>query len=1094
MRFQILGPARAFREDGTPVAVGGARLRALLTALALRPGHSIPVAVLVDAVWVDLPPADAAGALHALVGRLRRALGPGTVASADGGYALRAAPADIDAHRFEQLARDGTRTLAADDPTAALALFDEAIALWPGGPALADLPEHSAEAGRLGTRLLAARRGRLGALLALRRAEEASPELMALCEEHPLDEPLQALRLRALRATGRTAEALDAYETLRRDLAERLGTDPGEELRSLHAELLTPSGQEAAVEEPPRSGGGLRARLTSFVGRQDDIASIGTDLMQARLVTLLGPGGAGKTRLSMEAAEAADAGRRWPDGVWLVELAPVDDPSTLPEVVLTALGARQTVLPGAKTEELRAVDRGSGDAPLVRLTEHCGGRRMLLLLDNCEHVVSAAALLTEELLARCPGVTVLATSREPLGVPGEVLRPVEPLPGPMALRLLTERGTAARPDFRPEDDPEAAAEICRRLDGLPLAIELAAARLRILTPRQIADRLDDRFLLLTGGARTVLPRQQTLRAVVDWSWDLLGAEERAALCALSVFAGDCDLPAVEAVCGPDAIGLLGSLVDKSLVVATATAQTAFGTGMRYRLLETIGEYAAERLDESGRRAEVERRHLVHFRELARRTDPLLRGHGQTAAIVVFQNEYENLRAALRRAVAAEDEHEALSLVHALAWYWQIRDLRADARHWSGAVAALGPDPFAAPTVPAPPLYERCTDAPPPMGPDVLVEARRGVRLIHLASMSHELDERTMPEAVEYCGRIIEVYRLGVPQTCRTPGVLWIHAVMLTGEPGRMLRLVDQTVESCRSLGDDWDLASALQLRANMLANRGDMAGEAARDADESLALFTRLGDSWGAAEALSVRGESYERIGDHARAAEDFRDAIRHAQQLGALSQAAVLKTRLAGVMTEPEQGAEAEALLREVLAEADRHSHMVEPAARMTLAVWLNRTGRTEEARAELERLLGTFRYSGLAMFEGLVHGLLAWTANLDGRYADALARAREALARARDPLGALVAPQMPAVHLMTMARALAGLGGADRIANAARLLGAADALLPPGYSPAAQERTSYENAESAVRAGLTDAAYKVLYAEGGCLTVDEAVSLAAV
>ncbi|MFC5172973.1 ATP-binding protein [Streptomyces mutomycini] len=1091
MRYQILGPARAFREDGTPVTVGGARLRALLTALALRPGHSIPVPLLVDAVWVDAPPADAAGALHALVGRLRRALGPGTVTSADGGYALCAAPSDIDAHRFEQLARDGTRLLAAGDAAAALALLDEALALWPGGPALADLPEHSTEAGRLGTRLFETRRGRLGALTALGRAEEALPELMALCDEHPLDEPLQALRLRALRATGRTAEALDAYETLRRDLADRLGADPGDELRSLHGELLAPPGQEAASEEPAGPGGKLRARLTSFVGRQDDIASIGADLVRARLVTLLGPGGAGKTRLSMEAAEAADAGRRWPDGVWLAELAPVEDPSTVPEVVLTALGARQTVLPGAKTEELRAVDRGTGDAPLVRLTEHCGGRRMLLLLDNCEHVVDAAARLTEEVLARCPGVTVLATSREPLGVPGEVLRPVEPLPGPMALRLFTERGVAARPGFRPEDDPEAAAEICRRLDGLPLAIELAAARLRILTPRQIADRLDDRFLLLTGGARTVLPRQQTLRAVVDWSWDLLGAEERAVLCALSVFAGDCDLPAVEAVCGAGALGLLGSLVDKSLVVASAP--TASGTGMRYRLLETIGEYAAERLDESGRRPGVERRHLVHFRELARRTNPLLRGDGQRAAIAVFENEYENLRAALRRAVAAADEHEALCLVHTLAWYWQIRDLRADARHWSGAVAALGPDPFAAPAVPAPPLHARCTDAPPPMPPDLLVEARRGVRLIHLASMSHELDRWTMPEAVEYCGRIVEVYWPGVPQTCRTPGVLWIHAVMLTGEPGRLLQLVDRAVEACRSLGDDWDLASALQLRANMLANRGDKTGEAARDADESLALFTRLGDSWGAAEALSVRGESYERVGDNAGAAKDFRAAIRHAQQLGALSQVAVLKTRLAGVLTEPGQDAEAEAVLREVLAEADRHSHMVEPAARMTLAVWLNRTGRTDEARAELERLLGTFRYSSLATFEGLVHGLLAWTANLDGRYADALDRAREALDRARDPLGALVAPQMPAVHLMTMARALAGLGGTVRVANAARLLGAADALLPPGYSPAAQERTSHEDAEAAVRTGLTDAAYELLYAEGGRLTVDEAASLSA-
>jgi predicted ATPase len=235
-----------------------------------------------------------------------------------------------------------------------------------------------------------------------------------------------------------------------------------------------------------------------------------------------------------------------PDGVWLAELAPVDDPSNVPEAVLTALGARETVLRGAGAEEMRVVaDRD--DNPLARLIEHCARRRMLLVLDNCEHVVAAAAHLVEQLLQRCPGLTVLATSREPLGVPGELVRPVEPLAEPYALRLLADRGAAARPGFTIADDPDAAAEICRRLDGLPLAIELAAARLRMLTPRQIADRLDDRFRLLTSGSRTVLPRQQTLRAVVDWSWELLDEDEREVLRRLSVFAGGSDLAAAEAV-------------------------------------------------------------------------------------------------------------------------------------------------------------------------------------------------------------------------------------------------------------------------------------------------------------------------------------------------------------------------------------------------------------------------------------------------------------------------------------------------------------------------------------------------------------------
>ncbi|WP_416966310.1 ATP-binding protein, partial [Streptomyces sp. Agncl-13] len=449
-------------------------------------------------------------------------------------------------------------------------------------------------------------------------------------------------------------------------------------------DVLVPADLVDRVDE---EAGNLRARLTSFVGREADIDVIRGDLAAARLVTLLGPGGAGKTRLSQEAAEAVRYAAR--DGVWLAELAPVDDPDAVPEAVLTAVGARETVMYGAGAEAIRAAGGERHDSPVERLAEHCGSRRMLLILDNCEHVVDAAARLVESLLERCPGLTVLATSREPLGVPGELLRPVEPLPDPVALRLLADRGAAARPGFSVEDDPEACAEICRRLDGLPLAIELAAARLRMLTPRQIADRLDDRFRLLTSGSRTLLPRQQTLRAVVDWSWDLLDADEREVLTTLSVFAGGCDLDAAEAVCGPVAFETLGSLVDKSLVVAAPS-----GDGeMRYRLLETVAEYAGERLDEAGRRPRAERAHLTYYRELARTTDPLLRGPGQLAAVGRLELEYENLRTALRHAVAERDEQEAICLVLSLIWYWQMRDVRIEARNWCAEVMALGPDPF-----------------------------------------------------------------------------------------------------------------------------------------------------------------------------------------------------------------------------------------------------------------------------------------------------------------------------------------------------------------------------------------------------------------
>ncbi|MGP4011524.1 AfsR/SARP family transcriptional regulator, partial [Streptomyces sp. 4N124] len=425
MRYRILGTTQAIRTDGTTVPVGGARLRALLTVLALRPGRTVPVSVLVDEVWDGEAPADATGAVQALVGRLRRALGADAVESVEGGYRLAASGDDIDLHRFERLVGDGLRALTDGDSAKAAVVLDDALALW-RGPALADLPDRTAEAARCETRRLDALRARHAAALALGQAEQSLPELTALCDSHPLDEPLQALRLRALRDTGRAAEALAAYDDVRHLLADRLGSDPGAELRALHGELLRPA------EAPSRPVGNLRARLTSFVGREADIEAIRGDLAAARLVTLLGPGGAGKTRLSQEAAEAVrDAAR---DGVWLAELAaPVDDPAAVPEAVLTAVGARETVLFGAGAEEIRAgLERH--DDPVVRLVEHCGRRRMLIVLDNCEHVVEAAACLVEQLLGRCPGLTVLANSREPLGVPGELLRPVEPLPEPVALR------------------------------------------------------------------------------------------------------------------------------------------------------------------------------------------------------------------------------------------------------------------------------------------------------------------------------------------------------------------------------------------------------------------------------------------------------------------------------------------------------------------------------------------------------------------------------------------------------------------------------------------------------------------------------------
>ncbi|MET9131635.1 AfsR/SARP family transcriptional regulator [Streptomyces antibioticus] len=1268
VRYRILGTTQALRPDGTPVAVGGARLRALLTVLALRAGRTVPAGTLVDEVWAGDPPADATGALQALVGRLRRALGPDAVDSTAGGYRLTAGPDAVDLHRFERLTADGLRALADGDPAKAAGLLDDALALWQG-PALADLPDRTAEAARHETRRLDALRARHTAALALGHAAQSLPELTALCDAHPLDEPLQTLRLRALRDTGRPAEALAAYDEVRRLLADRLGSDPGPALRSLHAELLNPeeppraewltarphpwtapgtpdpgsaapasgpnrdprfgagpgpgpgsgtgsgtgtgtgvgSGRSsdapapgsdtrfgtgpgsgsrpdtgsgsspgpgsaapapgpdsgsgtgtgpgsssgtgygpepgpgwgtgpgpvpgpvpgpgvhpgrteppAAVAVPPGAPGGsadgtapaapalaagtqpddtspsapgnLRARLTSFVGREADIEVIQGDLAGARLVTLLGPGGAGKTRLSQEVGEAVR--RHLRDGVWLAELAPVSDPDAVPQAVLTAVGARETVLYGAGAEEMRAVAERHDD-PVERLVEHCARRRMLIVLDNCEHVIEAAARLVARLLERCPALVVLATSREPLGVPGELVRPVEPLPEPVALRLLADRGAAARPGFRTGDDPEACAEICRRLDGLPLAIELASARLRILTPRQIADRLDDRFRLLTSGSRTVLPRQQTLRAVVDWSWDLLDEDERDVLARLSVFARGCDLAAVEAVCGGgalDPLSSLASLVDKSLVVAAPAADGA----MRYRLLETVAEYAAERLDERGHRPAAERAHLTYYRELARTTEPLLRGSRQLEAIERFQAEYENLRTALRRAVDARDEQEALVLALSLVGYWQMRDLRIEARNWSRAVMELGPDPFTDPVRPAAPVREPVIATPPPLTGEVLQEARRGVHLSHLACMDMELEAWDNPAAQNKLRVVGETYAPGLPQTCRAPGLLWFYAVMLTGDMDRIRVIVDANVETCRATpGYEHELATCLQMRANLLANRSDWAGGAGRDADEALEIFGRLGDSWGAAEAYSARAEASERLGAYREAAVDYQAAMDHAEHLGARHQLAVLGARLGSALLEAGETERGERLLRDVIDSRWGMANEAMPIARLFLAGSLGLNGRLAEAREQLLLLREEFGIAHFVVFDAFILGAEAWLDVLDGRYDNALAAVRKALERAADKLSMTIAPHMRAFYLVIAAAALAGADGGRRAVDAARCLGTADTLLPPHHVAVRLEREANRLATERARTALGETAFDAAYAEGGGLSYDEAAAL---
>jgi predicted ATPase/DNA-binding SARP family transcriptional activator len=621
-----------YGQDGRQVQIGGRLVRALLILLALDANRVVPAYSLIERLWADERPADAANALQSLVSRLRGALrdaGPGLIESSPAGYRLAVPTHEVDAIAFEACAADGGRALADGDAATAAHLLREALAAW-RGPALADVAGQdfaAATAARLEELRYRAVLDRIEAGLMLGSGGDLVAELRALTAAEPLGERPRALLMRALAAAGRQAEALTVYQAGRELLADRLGVDPPTQLEQVYLGILrqeapervgpTPPGPRAQGTRWPDNGfpgqrsrgvpGGRPPGINSFVGRDDDISGVLKKLGTDRLVTLTGPGGVGKTRLASEVSALLGV------SAWLVELAPVTDPAAAPSAVLDALGIRERVLS-------RNVGEGGGAAdPIGRLADALAGLDVLLVIDNCEHLVEAAAALAGRLLADCPRLRIVATSREPLRIDGETLFVVSPLrvPPPAvpdmtdiscypAVQLLRDRASAVLPGFEADrGNSEALARICRALDGMPLAIELAAVWLRTLTPAQLAERLDDRFALLTGGSRTALPRHKTLRAVVAWSWDLLSGPERALARRLAVFPAGATLAAAERVCALDGDGTLprgavlpalSGLVEKSIL---AMAVGAGDRGPRYRMLETVRAYGMERLAETG---------------------------------------------------------------------------------------------------------------------------------------------------------------------------------------------------------------------------------------------------------------------------------------------------------------------------------------------------------------------------------------------------------------------------------------------------------------------------------------------------------------
>jgi predicted ATPase/DNA-binding SARP family transcriptional activator len=1019
VRVLLLGPFEVRGDDDRPIEVAGTRLRALLARLAMEPGRVVPAGVLATAIWDDRPPAGGANALQALVSRVRRAIGSGLLERRPPGYRLVVDSSDVDAIRFEQLVAVGRET-------ANLAMLREAEALW-RGPALSDLLAlrfAAAAAVRLEQLRLSATEERLAIELAA--GNDILDELRPLAAAHPLAEPLQGLLIRALYATGRQADALEAYKRIRDRLADELGIDPSTELTDLQLAILRHDPDLSTHQRRSRTN--LRAQLTSFIGREDDLAQLATAVGAARLVTVIGPGGAGKTRLAVEVAARATA---TPDGVWLVELAAVTDPLDVASAVLRAIGTREVDLLEQSTHDVA-----------WRLVEFFSGQRALLILDNCEHLVAAVAELVDRLLGSCPELRILATSRESLAIGGEHLYPIRPLRWPAqerpaddpadfsAVRLFVERATAVRPDFVLDHGNTAmVVEICRRLDGLPLAIELAAARMRALNVEQIAAKLDDRFSLLSSGNRTALPRHRTLRAVIEWSWALLSESERELAMRLAVFPAGTTLDGI----ADDDVDVLASLVDKSLVERT---------GERYRMLETIRSYALERLAETGRATAMRAEHARYFLQLTEAADADLRTADQIAALARLTAEHGNIVAALRFAVEAEDIDLGVRLLAAMFWFWHLRGSHTDRLHWTQAVLDI---------------------------PGETPDGHRAVLCVLRGLLQYETG------AVEAGERAVA---MGIELSTRPGG--------LAESPGRTLLLIapaflhGPTARTAQRISElsGWERGMMLLLSA-----AHDGADAVFDRLEEARREFEKLGERFGLSSTLRILAEHHARHGDLPAAVAALTRAIGPIEELGVAADGAEVFAELATALTRMKQLDRAQIALQRAWERAEESRETRTMAyVRMARGEFLIRRGDREAARRELDIAESGFAHTALeARVRVWCAGLRAMIAVLDGNAMTARRMLDAAIARGVD---GVAMPGLAAVAHMYAAVAV--LDGVPE--RAAYLVGVAAGLI--GTEDRRGYDNLVRPAERA-RELLGARAYTAAYDRGAALTHDAAIEV---
>ncbi|MEU8227877.1 BTAD domain-containing putative transcriptional regulator [Kribbella sp. NPDC048915] len=1004
MRFGVLGPVTAWTDAGTPVVVQGLKVRALLADLLVHEGRPVPADRLIDDLWGAQLPGNPSGTLSAKVSQLRRAFEdaePGSrslVQSGPAGYSLAVSAANYDALQFADLLARGA--------------VDEALALW-RGPAYADFADEAfAEAAV--ARLTDLR------LTALEQADLSVADLAALVKEHPLREGLRAAHMKALYRAGRQTEALESFDELRELLLEDLGLDPGPELVALQQSILT--------QELPHARNNLPAQMTELIGRTDALAEVSARLGSSRLVTLTGPGGVGKTRLAL--AAAADVADRFADGVALVELAAVTSDALSVADALT--DAVQAALDLRDTEGTPVVDR---------LAAVMGTR--LLVLDNCEQVVDEVAALTDRLLAAAPGLRVLATSREPLGLAGEVVWSVPPLSVPppsagvdevsqsSAARLFVTRASAASQGFELTDETVAdVAVLCRRLDGIPLALELAATRVRALGVRGLVARLDDRFRLLVTGHRGAAPRQQTLHAMIDWSWELLDPEEQSVLRRLAVHADGCTADAAAAVCGEDdVLDVLVRLVDRSLVVPV--------DGARFRLLESVAAYCLDKLQQADELEPTRQRHLTYCVSLAEAARPALFGSEQSRWLRFLDEDSANFRTALDRAVTTGQLDLAERLVDALSWYWFLRGRYAEAMRSLAAVPG---------------------------------SARAGVwRAGFMYLLGH-------PAAGAERDRWLD--------EADAMGLWWIaHAASDVGDLSACLSMLDQALKSFEADGNRWGVAAVLAARAKHAHVRADLPA-LYDDACRSMEIFRLLGDRWGLLEATGWLGAHAELIGDFDEAERLHVEGVEAAEEIGLwpevagacgmLGWTAIRRGHFDSARTYGERA------LRLATEQGQRSTQAL---AELVLGFAARRTGALDEAATRLQALIAEARRQpDSVLYLSIVLSEFGFVRELQGRYDEALELQVEAFQ---------VSEQFDS--LRGMCWSLEGIAACHPDKSlAATLLGSAAATrATENYLMAAAETDDLARAVAAAESALGAEAYRKAYERGRGLTPPEAFGL---